>query len=133
MADIDIEVDSDAILALLEALGPAAEVHVHEVSKVTAERIQQEARARSRRATGVLHAAITVEEVGPPMFGYRVFVGEMSDARGRRPREFALWHEYGTEHMKAQPFMGAAARLEEGPHLRRIADALMDAVFEVSE
>lgn len=130
MADgITISVDAQEVLDLLDQLGPAAEEHVHEVSKITAGRIQSEARGRVRRATGRLQYAITVEEAEAPMRGYRVFVGPMVG----RPREFALWHEFGTEHMDAQPFMSSAAELEEGPHLRRIADALQDAIDEVNE
>lgn len=115
---------------MLDELGPAAETHVHEASRITAERIQQEARSRARRATGVLQEAITVEAAGPPMHGYRVFVDEMTDARGPRAEEFALWHEAGTVHMKAQPFMEVSAKLEEGPHLRRLSDALQAAIDE---
>lgn len=128
-----IEVDDEDVLKMLDALGPAAETLVHQQSRITAERIQQEARSRARRATGILRDAITVEEAGPPMHGYRVFVDEMTDARGPRPDEFALWHEAGTRHMKAQPFMEISAQLEEGPHLRRLSDALEAAVAEVSE
>lgn len=133
MAEFEIEVDASAVLAMLDALGPAAEEHVHAVSQITAENIQTEARARARRATGTLVEAITIEEAGPPMHGYRVFVAEMTDERGVRARNFPLWHEAGTEHMKAQPFFYSSARLEEGPHLRRLADALSDAIFKVNE
>jgi hypothetical protein len=129
MADeITIEVDAADVLALLNRLGPAAEIHVHEASRVTAERIQQEARSRVRRATGIMHDAIIIEAAGPPMHGYRVFVDDMIDERGPRAHEFPLWHEAGTKHMKAQPFMEVSAQLEEGAHLRRLSDALQDAI-----
>lgn len=128
MADITVDVDASEVLALLDALGPTAETYVHEASRVTAERIQQEAQTRARRATGLLIESIDIEEAGPPMNGYRVFVAEMTDERGPRADEFALWHEAGTKHMKAQPFMEVSAQLEEGPHLRRLAEALQDAI-----
>jgi hypothetical protein len=123
-------VDATDVLDLFDRLGPAAEPVCHAVSRVTAERVQQEARARARRRTGRLIEAIDVEEMGPPMHGYRVFVDEMTDARGRRPPEFPFWHEEGTKHMSAQPFMNNSAALEEGPHLRRISDALQDLIDE---
>lgn len=133
MADgITIDVDAADVLALLDRLGPAAEVHVHEASRITAERVQQDARSRARHRTGRLIEAIEIEEAGPPMHGYRVFVGEMSDERGPRPEEFAIWHEAGTKKMSAQPFMENSAALEEGPHLRRLADALQAAIDEES-
>lgn len=133
MAEIEFDVETSTVLAMLDALGPAAEVHVHAVSKITAERIQIEARARARRATGALQEAITVEEVGPPMHGYRVYVDEMVVGGEKRAREFPLWHEFGTKRVKAQPFLYSSAELEEGPHLRRLADALGEAIVEVNE
>lgn len=130
MADavFTIEVDTSEIVAMLERMGPSAEGLVHDASRVTAERVQQEARARARRRTGVLVDAIAIEEMGPPLNGYRVFVDEMTDERGQRADEFALWHEAGTQHMSAQPFMENSATLEEQPHLRRLSDALQAAI-----
>jgi hypothetical protein len=127
--ELVVEVDAEEVLDMLDALGPAATSIVHAASKVSSERIQQEARARVRRATGTLQEAITIEETED---GFRVFVGEMTDARGKRADEFALWHEAGTKHMSAQPFMGISAELEQGPHLRRLSDALQDAIDEVN-
>lgn len=126
-----VTVDTAEVLAMLEAFGPAAQPHVFEASRITATRVQQEARSRARRATGVLQNAITVEEL-PPGLGFEVFVDEMSDERGPRSDEFALWHEAGTVKMKPQAFMGPAAQLEEGSHLRLISDALDAANDEVS-
>lgn len=129
--DLVITVDAADVLAMLDQLGPTAAALVHDESRITAEHIQQGARSRARRATGTLVEAITVEEMGP-MGGYRVFVDEMTDARGPRAEEFALWHEAGTKHMSAQPFMEVSARLEEGSHLRRLSDALQTAIDEVN-
>jgi hypothetical protein len=131
MADgITITIDAAEVLAMLAAVGPSADARVHEASRVTADRVQHEARARARRRTGILQEAITIEEMGPPLQGFRVFVDEMTDARGARPDEFALWHEAGTQHMSAQPFMENSAALEEQPHLRRVSDALQTAIDE---
>lgn len=134
MADgYHLEIDDEAVLVMLAAYGPVAEALVHEQSRITAFRVQAEARSRARRRTGVLIDAITVEEGEPPLNGYRVFVDDMVDERGPRADEFALWHEAGTRHMPAQPFMENSAKLEEGPHLRRLADALQAASDEVSQ
>lgn len=132
MAEITVEVDATEVLAMLEQLGPAADAHVNEASRISALNIQQEARSRARRATGLLIESIEVEQAEPPLGGYRVFVAEMTDARGRRAEEFALWHEEGTKYMDEQPFIGPAVELEEGAHLRRVAEALQDAIDEVN-
>lgn len=128
--ELTITVDATEVLELLHRLGDAADRHVHAASEVTAVRIRTEARARARRATGRLVNAINVREMGPPLLGFQVYVADMADERGRRPDIFPWWHELGTEHMAAQPFMSSAAELEEGPHLRRIAEALQDAIDE---
>lgn len=131
MADgLEIEVDAADVLAMLVQLGDKAEVLVHGASMVTAELIQQEARARARRRTGRLIEAIEVVEQGPPMFGFKVQVEDMRDERGRRAEEFPIWHEFGTEKMTAQPFMFNSATLEEGPHLRRVIEAIQAAIDE---
>lgn len=130
---LEIEVDAADVLAMLDQLGERAEDIVHEASGVTAERIQAEARARVRRATGRLYEAITREEAELPMRGWRVFVDKMSDPDGgTRAANFPLWHEYGTKYMTAQPFLTNSAELEEGPHLRRVEDALEDAILEAN-
>lgn len=129
MADgIRIDVDAADVMAMLVQLGDTAEVLIHDASRVTAARIQDEARARARRRTGRLVEAIEVEEQGPPMHGFKVVVGEMTDERGRRAEEFAIWHEFGTKKMAAQPFMFNSAKLEEGPHYRRVVEALQAAI-----
>jgi hypothetical protein len=126
--DITVDVDATAVLAMFEALGEAAEKHVHDASRITAQRLQQEARARARRRTGLLAQSITVEEAGPPLNGYRVFVAEM----GNRSRMFPIWHEFGTRFMSPQSFMYSSAALEEGPHLRLVEEALVEAIEEVN-
>lgn len=125
-----IEVDADEVLAMLDRLGDKAEVLVHQASEVTAERIQEEARARARRRTGRLIEAIEVVEQDGPMHGFKVVVEDMTDERGRRAEEFPIWHEFGTEHMSAQPFLFNSAKLEEGPHFRRIVEAIEQAIEE---
>lgn len=122
-----VDADASALLAALDQLGAVAERHVKNAAAVTAGRIQQEARARVRRATGQTAAAITVDEAPAPLGGYRVYVGQM----GQRPTELPLWLEFGTVKMTAQPFLLSSARLEAGAHERRIAEAIQDAIDEV--
>lgn len=126
--EVQITVDGAEVLRMLDRLGPAAQDHVVAVSKLTADRIQAEAKSRARRATGVLQDAIEVRQVEEPLFGYQVFVDEMTDERGPRADEFALWHEAGTKHMRAQPFMEVSANLEGGNYLRLVAEALQAAI-----
>lgn len=128
--ELTIEVDAADVLRMMAELGPAAEEHVRKASEVTAVRIRTEARSRARRATGRLFNAIKVKELDGRLPGFAVYVDHMADERGRRPSVFPWWHEQGTEHMDAQPFMGPAAELEQQPHLRRVADALADAIEE---
>lgn len=128
-----IDVDASEVFEMLDLLGERAEDAVHEASGETAEAIQMEARARVRRDTGRLSEAITREEADEPLRGFRVFVAKMSDPNGgTRAANFPLWHEYGTKYVEAQPFLTNSARLEEGPHMRRIEDALQESIDEVN-
>lgn len=124
MADnLTVTVDTRALLDALARLGPAAERHVHAAARVTGERIQVEARGRVRRATGQTAEAITLEEAGSPLNGWRVFVAPTS-----HPANLPIWIEFSTKYMEARPFLFSSARLEEGPHRERIAEALQDAI-----
>ena len=126
MADtLTIDVDATALLRMLDQLGrSAAAQHLKAAAKVTAERIATEAAARVARRTGKTAAGIKVEETRTGN-GYVVFV--------RRPEMPGLpaWLEFGTKYMTARPFLFASARLEEGPHERRVAQALQEAIDEV--
>lgn len=129
---LTLEVDTTAVLAAIDQLIAAGhasplERRCQAAAKATADRIQVEARARARRATGQLAAAVTVDEAPPPLGGYNVFVAPMPP----RPENFALWHEVGTSKMTAQPFLWSSARLEAAAHERRIAQAVQDAINEV--
>lgn len=130
-----VEVDATGVLQALDRLGARAEAYVLDAARATGRRIQSDARARVRRRTGTLAAAIAVEDAPAPLGGVRVFVGPMDDhamnyrwGLGARPANFAGWHEFGTKKMAAQPFMFNSARLEEGPHLRRVSAALQEAI-----
>lgn len=115
------DVDTAALFAAMDALGAKAETLVKGAARETAERITQEARGRVRRATGATAAGITIEETHDKT-GYVVFV--------QRPDNPGLpgWIEHGTKFLPSRGFLFVSARLEEGPHWRRVSDAVHDAL-----
>lgn len=122
-----VDVDARALLAALDRLDERIGVRLKDVARDTAERIQRDARARLARqthGTGQTADAITVEDIRG---GYRVFVGP----QGNRPANLPIWLEFGTKRMTARPFLFATATLESGPHLRRVREAVEDAIAEV--
>lgn len=114
---LTIEIDNEGLLEGLTRFGAFAGKHLKDAAYITAQNVRREARARVRRATGATAQGITVEETHQKD-GYVVFPF--------RPENPGLpgWIEMGTEKMKARPFLLNSARLEEGAHLRRIAEAL---------
>lgn len=133
MADplLAVDVDATELLAALDRLGDGAEVVCQEAALETSRVIQREGRARVRRATGRMREAIWYDTAPGPLGGYRVYLLPMSDPDGgMRPENFGLWHEVGTEKMTAQPFLLISAQMEEGAHLRRVSDAVQDAIDE---
>lgn len=137
MADplLTVDVDDADLLAALGQLGDRADLICHEEAIETGEIIVREARARVRVATGTMRDAITMEVADGPLRGVRVFVAPMADPAGRwggglRPANLPLWHEDGTKKMEAQPFLLISGRLEEGAHLRRVAEAIQQAIDE---
>lgn len=121
--NLTVDVDASALLAALDRLGVEAERICQEASKVTANKIVNEAKKRVARATGETQRAIVSEQAPGPLGGYRVFVGTTS-----HPANLPQWLEWGTKHMSARPFLFSSARLEEGPHRQRIAAAVQDAI-----
>jgi len=131
MADkLTIDVDIGALLQALTALGPAAELVCRSASRETASRIQRGAQDRARwGATGKTREAITIDEGPEPLGGWRVYVGPTVDEKGHhRPANLPRWLEFGTRKMVPRPFLFAAARLEDGPHLERISRAIQQAI-----
>lgn len=130
---LTIDADATEVLAALDRVGPAAQLRVDAAAKATAAAIVTGAQGRVRRATGTMAAAITSEPAEHG--GHIVFVDEMTDPAGRwgagkRPHNLPLWHEHGTRYITEQPFIGPAAALEEGAHLRRVIDAINGAIEE---
>lgn len=149
MADrLTTELDFTGVVRAFERLGGEVTAkHLGAAARETASRIATEASARLRRqthGTGETAGAIVFElgehamgaRAGPigaglrqstTGYGYLVFVAPTS-----RPAELPVWLEFGTKHMLARPFLVAAARLEDGPHRRRVEQALASAIAEVS-
>lgn len=122
---LTVDVDASRVLAAFDRLGAVAERHVRAAAKETAERIQTEALARVARRSGRTAEGIAVELA-------QVGVGYVVAARRQQMPDLPAWLEFGTKFMTARAFFFAPARLEEGPHLRRLAEALQAALDEVS-
>lgn len=118
-----VTVDAESLLQALRHLGPAAEPHIKAASRVTANRIADEARRRVRRRTGKTAEGIVVRDD---------FTGKGSIVAAERNPfpNVPLWLEFGTVRMRPSPFLFNSARLEESAHLERIARALQDAINE---
>lgn len=143
---VTFELHADHVLAALKRIGGVGELvdqHLNEAARETAQAIADGAYARLSRQTsgeGVTAANIIFElgdvgmgrRAGPAFsgqrkytsgYGYLVYVRPNS-----RPLNLPLWLEFGTWKMSPRPFLWAAARLEEGPHRRRVEAALDRAV-----
>jgi Bacteriophage protein of unknown function (DUF646). len=118
---LTLTTETAELFAALDALGDEAAALVKSVAQDTAVRIQREARARVRRATGATANRITIEETHDGT-GYVVFVNQ-PDNPG-----LAGWIEFGTIKMTGRGFLFTSARLEESGHLRRVSQAVQDAL-----
>lgn len=128
MADMfRVETDATSLIAALTQLGDRAIPFVKAAAKETADAVVREAKGRIARAAGgptrSHHTAegITAVETNNGE-GYLVVVDS--------PDMWGLpgWLEFGTKYMVARPFLFPSARLEEGAHRRRVADALQSAI-----
>lgn len=124
---LSIDVDPAGAIAMLTKLGPAVERHLLAAAQVSAASIAREARSRVSRRTGKTMAGIT-DELARDGTGYVVYVKTLADSWPNI--DVAL--EWGTRMMTPRPFMQASALLEEGPHRRRIEQAIQAAIDEVS-
>lgn len=130
--EIAVDADMTDLIAALESLGPFAQPFLNAASKQSADSITHEARERLHRklgpdATGQTEASI----VNRPAFDGNGFV--VVAEREPMPN-LPLWLEKGTKKGRsthaniARPFFYVSAQLEEGPHWRRVADALQQAI-----
>ena len=155
---IRFTVDDSALLAALERLGVSAERYTKPAAKITAERVQREAKARVARRTGLTAEGILVRE-DYTRTGYVVVtsdvIAEKRDPSARVARggvkphqayrwaartyyqepHVGLWLEQGTiqgkprSHTAApRPFFDVAAELEQDAHGRRMRDAIQQAI-----
>ena len=145
MADqITAELDAGSLIDAMDRLGNEVLLrHTKGAALVTANNIAAEAQRRIRRRTGTTAAGITVVE-DHEREGYVV---KMGDVRGPNARQIpgsrrrlsvhtndahvGTYLEYGTRDMGAFPFFWQSARLEYGPHDRRMKEAVQDAIDEV--
>lgn len=140
MADqmLTIDVDAASLLRALNTLGPEAAKHLKAAAKETAEAIATEARSRARRfrKTGYTEEGISVEELHSGD-GYVVWPWKRGrpihqNAKGQPAKNVPIWLEFGTKYASKQPYFFVAAEMEKGPHMRRVAIALTDAIDEVN-
>lgn len=127
MADLfSVAVDAVALLAALQKAGPSMDVRLRAVAKITADNIDHEATARVRRLTGATaeHIVVEPDKAGK---GFVVYV-KHADADTWANLDRGL--EFGTVRAPAYPFLLDAARLESGPHYRRIEDAIAASLEE---
>lgn len=126
-----VDVETRELLQAMDRLGDLAEDYAKAAGMETATRIASEAEARVARREGVTASNIVATDELPSWLGggkggptsAYVYVKAV-----RRPANLPLWLETGTRYMGAQPFLFVSARLEEGPHLRRLADAMQRAI-----
>lgn len=110
-------VDTSALLALFDRLGPSTEYVCREVGRDTATRIVAEAQQRVRRTSGDTRSGIHWE-LSRDRKGYVVMA-----YNGTQP-PVDKYLELGTKYMRANPFFFASALAENGPHLRRLQEAI---------
>jgi hypothetical protein len=112
-------VDSQAVIAMLGRVGPSSDYVCREVARDTAKRIVAEAKARVRRATGAtesgIHWELTRDGKGYVVLAYRA---------GAQTARVDYLLQYGSVRMYAKPWFFSSAYLEEGPHMRRLEEAL---------
>ncbi len=131
---LTIELDADDVIAALNALGDTAQPFVTAACRETADAVANEAAARLSRQ---LAGTSTPSKSRPDRGGGLTLAGIQVKTSGqsflvvsdREPfPNLPLWLEKGTKHMAARPYFYNAAILEEGPHYRRIEDAIVEAI-----
>ena len=136
MADgFTIDVDTAAVVAALSSLGAEAQPYINAAAHATADAMVLEAKARLARklgpnATGAAVAGITDQ---PAYDGNGYVVISSDPALPNLP----LWLEKGTKKGKAGShaspalaYFDSAAQLQEAPHVRRIQEALRQAIAD---
>jgi len=135
MADgFTVAVETAAVSAALARLPDAAQALTRAASQLTAERLQAEMRSRVARATGQTAEDILVTEVAGDFYVHTLDVAPVT-GRYYQVKHVGLWLEKGTRQGQpgshaapARPWFFVSAQLEQGPHERRIREALEQAV-----
>ena len=134
MADaMQVAVDKERAIRALEHLGVYADAYIQTACSETAQKIADEARRRIARSnkphTGTdvptwtkIHWERSRDKRGYVVMAYDT--GGHGKAGRTQQHHVDLYLEFGTMNMYAKPFLHASARLEEGPHFRRVEDAL---------
>jgi hypothetical protein len=136
MADgVTVEVDTAAVIAALLSLGDAAQPYINTASEATAAAFVTEARSRLQRKLGPLATGETVAGIQafPAHDGNGTIVVSGREWMPNLP----LWLEKGTKKGKAGSHSSPALayfystqQLMEAPHLRRVAEALQQAIAD---
>ena len=118
-------VEATELIAKLDRLGPSADYVTREVGRETAKLIVAEAKRRVARASGDTQTGIHWEMTRDGK-GYVVLAYEA----GKQPP--VDWYlEQGTKFLRARPFFMSSALLEEGPHMRRLEEAVQKFLDDV--
>ena len=140
MADaITVAFDRELLARAMATASARAILAVEAVSLDTATRVADAMRARIARSAGPwrhgdvpTHTQVHYEKAR----GGRGYVVMAYDSGGKgaggrtRQHHVDIYLERGTRHMPAQPFIDASARVEEGPHFRRMQEAVINALDE---
>lgn len=139
---VSIDVDASGVLSAFGRAEQLIERYIKDAARVTAHRIEAEAKRRVARHTGETASHIVAEESYDKK-GWIVWVQpdvriaqHTSRRTGRSHTQRVTynavggWLEHGTQHMTARPFLFVSARLEHEAHRRRVAAAIQDALDE---
>jgi hypothetical protein len=122
---ISFEVDNvPIVIAALGSVVPVVQPKTVAASKVSADAVADEARARVARRSGLTAAGI---EVVPSFDGY----GYVVRAARERMYMLPLWLEFGTKHMAKKEFLFVSARLEAPRYPPAVAEAVTEGITSV--
>jgi hypothetical protein len=124
-------VDAELLLRSLDHFGAHVGAWLDASCLETAKAIVAEASRRIHRQTGETAAKIHYER---GRYGGYVVMAYDTGGKGKggrtRQHHVDLYLEFGTTFMYPRPFLLESARLEEGPHMRRLEEAAQKAIDE---
>jgi hypothetical protein len=120
-----ISVDSKALLAMMDRVGPSLDFHCRDVARETAKVIAARATARVRRRSSAtasgIHWDLSKDGKGYVVLAYT--------AGKQAPVDRYL--EYGTKYSLARPFWWTAALAEAGPHMQRLGQRIAEVLRDL--